>query len=69
MTIPSDPNTTKDPRKIINYFSKNNHKSLKIWGFGVLGIEAVDLIEKSVQSIDKEKVKRCAKFGLSMIEI
>ena len=29
-------------------------------------IEQVDLIEKS---IDNEKVKRCAKFGLSMIEI
>ena len=33
-----DPNTSKDPRKIINNFSKNNHKSLKVWGFGVLGI-------------------------------
>ena len=32
-------------------------------------IEPIDLIEKSVQSIDNEKVKRCAKFGLSMIEI
>ena len=35
--MPSDPNTSKDPRKIINYFSKNYHKLLKVWGFGVLG--------------------------------
>ena len=32
-------------------------------------IEPVYLIEKSVQSIENEKVKRCSKFGLSMIEI
>jgi hypothetical protein len=32
-------------------------------------IQAVPLVERSVNSIDNEKVKRCAKFGLTMIEI
>ena len=32
-------------------------------------IQAVQLVERSINRIDNEKVKRCAKFGLSMIEI
>ena len=29
----------------------------------------LELIERSIKSVDNEKVKRCAKFGLTMIEI
>ncbi len=32
-------------------------------------IQTIELIETAVKNIDDEKVKRCAKFGLTMIEI
>ena len=32
-------------------------------------INTIELIETAFKNIDNEKVKRCAKFGLTMIEI
>ena len=32
-------------------------------------INTLELIERSVKSIDNEKVKRCAKFGVTMIDV
>ena len=37
--MPKKSNSSLVTRKIINYFQKNQLEKLKVWGFGVLGIE------------------------------